>query len=65
MLEVRDAACGWVNEKVLRTTRDKLKAVVGESRGTYKVRAMPPVARIPQRTVLGDDMVDFKYGSVF
>jgi hypothetical protein len=25
--------------------------------GAHKVLAMPPVARIPQRTVLGDDIV--------
>ena len=28
----------------------------GRRRGTHKVMAMPPVARIPQRIVLAEDM---------
>lgn len=33
----------------------------GVLRGTYKVSAIPPVARMPQRTVFGVDMIQLSF----
>jgi hypothetical protein len=58
VLEVLDAARGRVAEKILGTVKDVSNDSSGVSRGTNKVVAMPPVARIPQRTVFGDDILE-------
>lgn len=42
--------------------RTSVNSLSGVSRGTHNVTAMPPVARIPQRTVLGEDIVDVFLG---
>lgn len=54
-----DAAGLGVDQQVLGAAgmASVLMALMGQ-RGTYNVFAMPPVAKIPQRTVVGeDDMV--------
>jgi hypothetical protein len=54
-----DTTRSWVGEEILGAGDMVIEqASVGvAARGTYNVTAMPPVARIPQRTVLGDDMM--------
>jgi hypothetical protein len=57
MVEMLYTARVGVDEEVLGTANTLLKSYSGVLRGLYKVRAMPPVARMPQRTVLGEDMM--------
>jgi hypothetical protein len=57
VLEMLDTACSRVAEEVLGAAKDMSNTSSGVSRGTNKVTAMPPVARIPQRTVFGDDIL--------
>lgn len=57
MVQVLDATCGRVAKQILGAVSMLVNGFSGGvARGSYKVTAMPPVARIPQRTVFGDDM---------
>ena len=51
-----DAASLGVDQQVLGAAgvASVLMALMGQ-RGTYNVFAMPPVAKIPQRTIVGED----------
>ena len=57
MLEMLNTACSRVEEEVLGAVKDINISPSGVSWGTNKVTAMPPVARIPQRTVFSDDIL--------
>jgi hypothetical protein len=52
-----NAARSRVAEEILGTVKGISNSSWGVSRGTNNVWAMPPVARIPQRTIFGDDML--------
>jgi len=63
MLEMLHIARSGVDEEIFCAASRQLESSRGVSRGyvTHNVMAIPPVARIPQRTVLGDDMVSIAY----
>jgi hypothetical protein len=52
-----NAARSRVAEEILGTGKDISKPSNKVSRGTNNVWAIPPVARIPQRTIFGEDML--------
>ena len=58
MLDRADSAGLGIDQEVLGACgcQSKLMTWWGAKVGAHKVLAMPPVARIPQRTVLGDDI---------
>lgn len=56
MLYGFDAASCWVHEQIFGAVYVSWSSWWGKQRGTHKVSAMPPVARIPQRIVLGSDI---------